>query len=123
MKDHGKLYVTLWVASGLVCFIAMCLEFFAPSPIKEWSGGYVLVFIASMIVFRAVQTIANDDLATSALPYIAATFLVVVPVAFLAPLPVARIAWYVYFAIVLVAGFYWMVKIVISSFKSEFLKK
>jgi hypothetical protein len=118
-----KATTIVFIAVSVLSLIALCLEFFAPSPIKEISGGYVIIFIASMIVYRAVEVFTSSERANAALPYIAATFLVLVPIGFLASKEIAVIAWGTIFVIIGIATFYWIVNIIIDSFKKEFFKK
>jgi hypothetical protein len=121
VKEQNKIGLSIGILS-LIFIVALFAQFYAPSPWKQWGGVCVLVLTASLLVSRAIQVITGDS-KLSWLPYIIATFLVLAPLLVFAQGLAQLVAGIVFAALVGIAGFYWIVAIIVQEIKSVFARK
>ncbi|GLV61180.1 hypothetical protein KDH_79960 [Dictyobacter sp. S3.2.2.5] len=93
-----------------------------PLPWKMWGTILLCVVLGSQMVWR-FMTIIAPSYARKLLPYIVATFLVLVPFYAFGHGLYQLVAIIVFAAIIGITGFYWFVWAVVSSFQEVFLGK
>lgn len=120
MKEQNKIGLSVGIPS-LIFIVGLVAKFYAPSPWKQWGGVCVLVLTASLLVSRAIQVITGTA-KLAFLPYIIATFLVLAPILVFAQGVPQIVAGIVFITLIGIAGFYWIVAIVVQEIKSAFAK-
>jgi hypothetical protein len=110
------------VFSGFMLFLAVSIASLLVLQLgsgiyKQWGEAIFMGLIGSLIVFRCLQEFIGNRV-YGVVPYILPTFWAVTFVAIFASPQASLIAWIVYWTLAVIAGFYWVLHIIVDAVKT-----